>query len=154
MAVVTINVAGIQELADKMASIGANLPTMLMPANETIVQATEEAIADLYPNMASRWRVTINDAPGAGVASVRASGHQAIIKWYEFGTPEHTITAREGEMLAFPGTHEFEGQSIFTPSVEHPGARAHNERTILMADMAEVAYSEWSAALDELSNYF
>jgi hypothetical protein len=152
MATVTINVAGLEALAERLQSLAQNLPEMLMDANEKIVVATETAIADLYPNMQSRWRVTINDSPGE-VASVRAVGSQAIIKWYEYGTPAHPIDPVVGMALAFPGTHGSEGEFVIRGHVDHPGAKAHNEKEILMANMKQAGWSAWSSALADIVTY-
>lgn len=153
--VVNVNIDGALAVAQRLESLGMNLTNILMPANQAIVNETEATLADLYPNMASRFVLTINDVPSASIlASVKVTGHQAILKWYEYGTRMHIIEATNAQALAFMGTHEMEGEMVFAPEVLHPGAKAHNEAGILAGDMEITAMTEWSAILENLALYF
>jgi hypothetical protein len=149
MSRVYFTVQGMDVIQERLLAIGQNLPELLMYANQLIAEQITIVIAELYPNMVQEWDVSINKYPG-GVASVMAKTTDMIVRWYEYGTRAHDIDPRTAQALSFEGTHEFAGMRIITGHVDHPGAKAHNQRLMLLAELGDIARTVWGEELTRI----
>lgn len=65
--------------------------------------------------------------PNFGTSDARAQEYGSGQRAQRRGIGFISIDARYKPQLIFPGTHEFEGMTIFTQHVDHPGIKAAND---------------------------
>jgi hypothetical protein len=156
MTVAKFQASGISALRDAFANIGASLPDLVLPWSQRIAAGLQSAIDDRYPKMGDYFGTFINhlNEPGE-ISDVTAESDDPIVIWYTYGTKPHEMPAGGGKYnhnMVFE-LHEGSGDFIFTPHVNHPGARAHDAHLIVMAELIETAAVEWTEALENALLY-
>src|SRR3990172_10648780 len=109
--------AELQKFLDQLpAKIERNVMRGALRAGMKVVERVAKAnIHSVSGLLAEGLKVGTRSRGGTVTAYLKASGkHAFIAKWVEFGTRAHNIAAKKGGWLSFG--------SIFTKSVEHPGA--------------------------------